>query len=176
MIFWPGFAVRLSITGRSGGKCRKMKSNGFARLDEAWMRKVSSTRSTWAPASRAGNPGVRYHGQSGKSAGKYWPTRPMSARTTGPPCAVATVTGSCEQPPVIAPPSSTPAGPGTTRGQADLQMPLDGLRNAYATIKLPPDSSGWTKQNAQLALAVIGQNKQDHPQPANTSNRIKPDH
>jgi len=55
-------------------------------------------------------------------------------------------------------------------------MPLDGLRNAYATIKLPPDSSGWTKQNAQLALAVIGQNKQDHPQPANTSNRIKPDH
>ncbi|MBD0864591.1 MAG: hypothetical protein GDA36_02780 [Rhodobacteraceae bacterium] len=40
--------------------------------------------------------------------------------------------------PVINPSSSTPAGLGTTRGQADLQAPLAGLSNAYATMKHRP--------------------------------------
>jgi len=37
--------------------------------------------------------------------------------------------------------------------------------------------SGWPKQDAQLAMTAIGQNlRGTTPQPANTGNRIKPDH
>ena len=92
-----------------------------------------------------------------------WPTRHVPA---GPPArSVATVTGLCEQPPVIAPSSSTPAGFRKTRGQADLQTPRFGCHD-----KAPPDSSGGPEQNARLALAAIGQNLRG------TVNRITRNH
>ena len=58
------------------------------------------------------------------------PTGPMCQQG---PLQAATVTGSCEQPPVI-----DPCEPGKNMGYADLQTPLEGLRNAYATIKHRP--------------------------------------
>ena len=62
----------------------KMTSSGLARLDEARTRKVSSTRSTRAPAKHhtcepGREPRVLYDGQRGERADGYWPT--------GMPCA-----------------------------------------------------------------------------------------
>jgi len=76
--------------------------------------------------------------------------------------------------PVIDPSSSTPAGFGKTRGQADIQTPLEGLSNAYATMKYRPIVR--TGQNRRPAGA--GGNRTE---PAVAANRITlnpqtPDH
>ena len=142
MIFRPGFAVRSRITGRRGdhqrhtdGKCRKMTSNGFARPDK--VHKGHLRAGPGAPGLIPWSKGrTRRRVLADKACGKQGQ----------PGCSAwsATVTGSCERPPVIDP-SSIPAGLGKTRGQADLQPPLDGLRNAYATMKHRPIF--WAGQN-----------------------------
>ena len=68
-------------------------------------------------------------------------------------------------------PSSTPAGCGTTRRQADLQAPLGGSNNALECLchdEAPPDSSGRPERNAQRVLVAIRQNlPRKHRQPHN---------
>ncbi|MBD0865215.1 MAG: hypothetical protein GDA36_06180 [Rhodobacteraceae bacterium] len=72
--------------------------------EESFINKVH-TGNCETPQLRTGpgTPGFEYHGRRGERTGGYWPTGPVSSRPTGMPCAVATVTGSCEKPPVIDP-------------------------------------------------------------------------
>ena len=109
------------------------------------------------PAHRAESPRVRYHGRRGEHAGEYWPTRPVPAR---PPAWIATVTESCERPPVIA-----PCGLGKSVGRLISNRRFR-IAQCLCHDEVPPDSSGWPKQDAQLAMAVIEQNLRG------TANRI----
>ncbi|MBD0866170.1 MAG: hypothetical protein GDA36_11540 [Rhodobacteraceae bacterium] len=90
----------------------KMASNGVARPDEeSFIDKFHTGSCEPGRETR-----VLYDGQRGKGVGGDWPTKPVPARPTCTPCAVATVTGSCEQLPVIRP-SSIPACPGKRGGK-----------------------------------------------------------
>ncbi|MBD0865667.1 MAG: hypothetical protein GDA36_08745 [Rhodobacteraceae bacterium] len=76
---------------------------GFVRPDEARTRKVSSTRPTRAPVNRAGDPRVWYHGRRGEYTCECRPDKAFASKANRDARAVATVTGSCERPPVIDP-------------------------------------------------------------------------
>jgi len=152
-----------------------MKSNGFARPDEArneesFIDKVHTGHLRTGPGA---SPRVSYHGQRGERADGYGR---QGLCQQGQPTPLrghyAIVTGSYAN----SRPSSTPACFGKTRGQAELKTPFEGLSNALECLchdDAPPDSSGWIKQNAQLAMPAIGQNlRGTAPQPANTYNRM----
>ena len=97
---------------RNGAK--RMTSTGFARPDEARTRKASSTRSARQPRTGAGT---------------------LLGRTRE---RVIGRQGLCQQGQPGAARHRPLAGFGKTRGQAELQTPLEGLRNAYATTKHRP--------------------------------------
>ena len=137
-----------SGTAGSVRRATKMKSNGFARPDAAQTRKASSTRSTRAPANRAGSPepgfdtmvkGAKARAGIGRQG--LWPARP-----TGTLCAVTTVTGSyVNGRPVIDPRVNPLLAPEKREGRRicnrclrDCAMP--------GHDEAPPDSSGWPKQ------------------------------
>jgi len=61
-------------------------------------------------------------------------------------------------------PSSTPACPGKTRGQAGRSPNAAcGIEQCLCHDEAPPDISGWPKKETQLAMATIRQNLQGAP-------------
>ncbi|MBD0865479.1 MAG: hypothetical protein GDA36_07675 [Rhodobacteraceae bacterium] len=90
-------------------------------------------------------------------------TRSTPHLPTGTPCAVATMTGSWNRPPVI-----DPCVPGKNAGAGcDLQTPLEGLRNAYATMKRRPIVRASQNKTPNGQWRQSGgpeeHRKQDHP-------------
>ncbi|MBD0864217.1 MAG: hypothetical protein GDA36_00710 [Rhodobacteraceae bacterium] len=117
-----------------------MKSNGFARPDEGLIDKVHKGHLRTGP--RAPGFGTMVEGANARAG--VGPTGPMPARPTrdGTPCAVATVTGSCERP---------------TRHQP---------------LRAWEKRGGRLIANGGDQAEPAGSRKQDHPQPANTGNCI----
>ncbi|MBD0864663.1 MAG: hypothetical protein GDA36_03170 [Rhodobacteraceae bacterium] len=133
-------------------KIQRLCPPGRVPDEESFIDKVhTGTCETPQLRTGPGATGVRYHGQRGERAGGYWPTRPIPARPTGTPCAVTTVTGSCERPPVIA-----PCGLRKNAGAGGSPNAAWGIEQCLCHDDAPPDISGWPQQNAQLAMAAIG--------------------
>ena len=183
MIFWPGFAVRSGITGRSGGTCRplrqpfqcdtqarrvrngakrtpdcKMKFNGLARSDEE-----SCIDKLHKGHLRTGPVALLISWSKGRTRRRVLADRACANQANRDALRGRHRDGIMH----TAAPSSILADFRKTRWQADLQTPLEGLRNAYATMKRRP-------------IVRAGQNKMPDWRwwqscgtcPANTDNRI----
>jgi len=125
--------------------------------EESFIDKVRTT-----PANRAGSPRVLYHGQRGERTGGYWPDKAYASKANRDALCDhhrdgIIRTAACYRPLRAAENAS----------EADLQTPLVGLRNAYATMTRRP-------------IVRAGQNKtpswrwwqSGRTCPANTGNRI----